>query len=70
MNLQDEIPVFILHLLEGDIPQDTCVVQEDINLAEVIDGSLDDLIAFNDRVVVCDGNTTLGLDLFDNLVGS
>lgn len=68
MDVHDQVPVLILHVLEADISQDTGIVQQDIDSAKVLDGSLDDLVAIGDTVVVCDGFTARGLDfLNDNI---
>jgi hypothetical protein len=70
VDLHDQVPVLILDVLEADISQDTGVVDEDIDSAEGIDGSLDDALAVLDRVVVGDGLSAGGLDLVDDDIGS
>ena len=45
MNFKDEIPVLILHFLESNISENTGIVNEDINLFEVVSGSLDNFIS-------------------------
>ena len=70
VDLEDEVPVLILHVLEGDVAEDTGVVDEDIDAAELLDGGLDDLVAVLDAVVVGDGLAASGLDLVDNHIGS
>jgi hypothetical protein len=69
VDIDDEVPVLVGQVLEGDITQDTGVVDEDINAAEGLDGGLDDLLALGDRVVVGNGLAASGLDLVDNNIG-
>lgn len=66
MDSHDEVPVSILHVLEADVPEDTSIVDEDIYPAKVLDGSLNDLVAIFDRVVVGNCAASRGLDLFDD----
>lgn len=66
MNLHDQVPVLVLHVLEGDISQDTGIVNQDINAAKSLDGSLDDLLAVLDAVVIGNGIAALGLDFLDD----
>lgn len=66
MNTVDEIPVRVLHVLEADIPQDTGVVEEHIDTAKVLDGSLNDSLAVLDTVVVGDRLAAGGPNLVDN----
>lgn len=54
MDLVDEVPVRLLHVLEADIAQDTGVVDEHIDAPKGIDRSLDDPVAIFNRVVVGD----------------
>jgi len=70
VDLEDEVPVGILHVLEADIAEDTGVVDDDINAAELLDGSLDDLVAVLDAVVVGNGLAAGLLDLLNNNIGS
>ena len=68
VNLVDEVPVRLLHVLEGDIAQDACVVDEHIDASEVVDGCLDDGIAVLDRIIVGYRLAAGGSDLVDDLV--
>jgi hypothetical protein len=52
MNLHDEVPIIIFHVLEADIPQDAGVVEEDIDTTEGIDGGLNNAFAILDTVIV------------------
>jgi hypothetical protein len=69
VDLVDEVPVGLAHLLERDVAEDAGVVDEDVDLAEGVDGGLDDGVAVLDRVVVGDRGAAGGLDLVDDLVG-
>lgn len=66
VNLENEIPILILHFLEWDISQNTRIVQKDVDLAEVVNSSLDDFISKLDRVIVGDCNSTLFLNFLNN----
>jgi hypothetical protein len=45
MNLEDKIPVIILHFLERDISKNTCIINEHIDLTKTINCSFDDFIS-------------------------
>ena len=62
----DEVPILIFHVLEADISQNSRIVEEDIDAAEGINGSLDDLVAILDAVIVGYGLATCLLDLIDD----
>ena len=70
VDLEDEVPVLVLHVLEADVAQDAGVVDEHVDAAEGLDGGLDDLLAVVDAVVVGDGLAAGGLDLVDDDIGS
>lgn len=70
MHLLDEVPVGVLEVLERDIPQDTSVVDEDVDGTESLDGSLDDLLAVLDGIVVGDGLSASLLNLLNDDIGS
>lgn len=70
MDLHDQVPVLILHVLETNIPEDTSIVDEHINPAISLDGRLDNLVTILDRVVIRNGLSASCLDLFDyNICG-
>ena len=69
MDLVDELPVRLLHVLEADIAQNTSVVDEHVDAPKGIDRSLNNLVAILDRVVVGNRIAACGFDLFDDLVG-
>lgn len=68
VNTVDQVPVLILHVLEADITEDTGIVKEDIDTAEVLNGSLDDGLTILNAVVVGSRLTASGADLLDNEV--
>ena len=70
VDLEDEVPVLILHILEADIPQNTGIVDQDVDAAEGLDGGFDDLVAVLDRIVVGNGLAAGFLDLVDHNIGS
>jgi len=70
MNVHNEIPVLILHVLEADVPQDASIVDQNINSSEVLDSSLNDLLAIRYAVVVGYGFTACSLDFVDDNIGS
>lgn len=70
VNLVDQIPILVLHVLKADIPEDTSVVNEDIHATKVLDSSVDDGFAVLDAVVVGDGLAPGGFDLVDHNIGS
>lgn len=69
MNLEDQVPVLVLNILEADITQDTGVIDQDIDATKCLDGSLDDLVAILDGVVIGNGLSTVLLDLVDYYIG-
>lgn len=64
VDLHDQVPVLIFHVLEADVAEDTGVVDEHIDAAKVVNGSLDDALAVDDIVVVGD---SLAAGLLDGL---
>lgn len=45
MDLKDELPVLVFHFLERDVSEDACVVQENVDSSEIINGSFDDFFS-------------------------
>jgi hypothetical protein len=70
VNLVDEVPILVLHVLETDVAEDTCVVDQDVDTAECLNGSVDDLVAVLDAVVVGNRLAASGLDLVNDNIGS
>jgi hypothetical protein len=70
MDVHNEIPVLILHVLEADVPQDASIVNQDVNTSKVLDSRLNDLLAICYAVVVGYGFTACSFDFIDDNVGS
>ena len=68
VDLGDQIPVRILHVLERDIPQNAGIVDEDVHGAKGLDSRLNHLLSNLDGVVVGDGLAALLYDLLDDNV--
>lgn len=68
VDLVDQIPVEISHVLERDISENASIVDEDIDAAKVLDGGVNDLLAELDAVVVGSGLAAGLPDLLDNEV--
>ena len=62
----NQIPVLIFQVLKGNIPQDTGIVDEDVDPAILFDGRLDDLLAMLNAVVVGHGLSPCCSDLVDD----
>jgi hypothetical protein len=69
VHLHHQIPVLILHVLKADIPQNAGIVDEHVDSAKSLDGSLDNPVAVLNGVVVCNGLAAGRCDLLDDLVG-
>lgn len=69
MNLEDQVPVLVLDILEADITQDAGIVDQDIDATKCLNGSLDDLVAVLDGVVIGNSLATVLLDLIDYYIG-
>jgi hypothetical protein len=70
MNVHNEVPVLILHVLEADIPKDASVVDQNVDASEVLDSGLNDLLAICYAVVVGYGFTAGSFYLIDDNIGS
>jgi hypothetical protein len=68
MNLVDQVPVGLLHVLEADIAQDTGIVDQHVDATKVVDGRLDNEITILDRVVVCDRLAACGANLLNDCI--
>jgi hypothetical protein len=68
VDVVDEVPIRLLHVLEADISQNAGIVDEDINATKGINGRLDDGFSILDRIVVADRLAACGADLFDDFV--
>lgn len=65
VDLVDQIPVLILHILKADIAQDTGVVNQDVDAAEVLDSGVDDAFTVLDAIVVGNGLAAGSSNLVD-----
>ncbi len=70
MDVSNEVPVCICHVLEADIAEDTGVVDKDIDPTKDINGRLYDLLAVEDIVIVGDSLSPGRFDLIHHEVGS
>jgi hypothetical protein len=66
VNAVNKIPVGILHVLEANIPENTGVVEQNIDTAEVLDGRLNDGLTVLDTVVVGNRLAAGGADLLND----
>ena len=66
MYLHDQVPIFVLHILEANVSQYAGIVDENIDPPEVVYGCLDDSLAILDAVVVGDGLAAGFSDLVDD----
>ena len=66
MDRHNQIPIRIFHVLEADIAENTGIIEQHVDPTEALDGSLDDLVAILDTVVVRNGFAAGVLDLFDD----
>lgn len=62
----DQIPIFICDILEADIAENACIVDDDVDTAKVVNRSLDDRLAILDAVVVGGSLSTRLLDFLDD----
>jgi hypothetical protein len=69
VNLVDEVPIRLLHVLEADISKNAGIVDENVDTTEGVDGCFDNGLAILDGIVVGNRFTACGADLFDDLVG-
>ena len=70
MNLEDQVPILILHVLKADVTQDPGIVDQDMYASKALDCSLDDCLAILDTVVVCNSLSSCALDLLYHSIGS
>ena len=69
MDVHDGVPQVVVHVVEGLVPEDTGVVDDDVDAAESVDGSLHDGVAVLGRELGADRLAAEGLDLVHNIVG-
>ena len=69
MNLDNEVPVIIGHVLEADIPQNTRIVQKYVYPAKFCDCCFNDSIAILDTVIVGYSMASRFSDFVNDYVG-
>lgn len=69
VNVEDGVPEAVVHVGEGLVAEDTGVVDNDVNAAESINGSLDNGLAILGRSLDTDSLAAGLLDLLNNSVG-
>jgi len=69
VNFVDQIPVLISHVFEGDVTQNSGVVDEDVDSSKVLDSGINDGLAILNAIVVGNGFTASLANLFDDNVG-
>lgn len=70
VDFDDQIPVFILHVLEADVPQDARIIDQYIDSSKVLYGCLNYALAIDHIVVVCHGFSAGSSNLIDNDISS
>lgn len=68
VNVDDGVPQVVVHVVESLVTQDTCVVHEDINASECLNGRLDNTLAVFARGLVAHSLSTELSDLIDSRV--
>ena len=71
MNINNRVDHVIIHLVERFIAQDAGVIDDDINFAKGVNGSLDNGSATVGRrygIMVCDGIPTASLNFIHHLL--
>jgi hypothetical protein len=70
VNVLNEIPILILHVLEADIAENTSIVDEDIDATKGLDSGFDDFVTILNAVIVGNSFSAGLLDFVDNDIGS
>lgn len=70
MNLVNKIPILVLHVLKANIPENTSIVNEDIDPAKVLDGRVDNGFTVLDTVVVGSSLASGSFNFVDHNIGS
>lgn len=68
MDLDNQVPVSVGHVLEANIPQYARIIEQDVYPAELLDGSLDDIFAIIDAVIIGNGFTASSSNLLDDYI--
>ena len=69
MDLVNEIPVLIFHVVEANVPQDARVVDEHMDASKRLDRSINDCVSILDTVVVGNSFSASCFNFVDNGVG-
>ena len=70
MYLNDQVPVLIFHVLEANVTQNACVVDQDVDSPKFLDGCLDYTLAIYHIVVVGNSLSASSPDFIDNDISS
>lgn len=66
MNLDDQVPIFIRHILETNIPQDTSIIKKYVYAAELLDCCFYYSFPILNTVVIRDSFASCHPNLVDN----
>ena len=69
MNVQDGVPEVVIHVRECLVPEDTGIVNDDVETAERINGALDDLLSILGGSFHASGLSAQFLDLSNDGIG-
>ena len=70
VNLVNKIPILVLHVLKANIPENTSIVNEDIDAAKVLDSRVDNGFTVLDTVVVGSSLASGSFNFLDHDIGS
>lgn len=70
MDLHDQVPVLIFHVLEANVPKDAGIVDQDIDPPKSLDGRLNDLFPMLDAVIIRSSLAAGSFDLVNDDIGS
>ena len=70
MDFINQIPILIFHFLEGNIPQNTSIVNKNINFSKIISSCFDYLLSKLYWIIVGNSNSSFGFNLFDYFISS
>ena len=66
VNLNDQVPILVLHVLEAYVSQNARIIDQDVNPAKLLDRRLYNVLTILHAVIVGDCVSTRSTDLFDN----
>lgn len=69
VDLGNQIPVLVLHILKADITEDTGIVNENIYTAEVLNSGVDNAFTVLNTIIVGNSLPTSGFNLIDHNIG-